>query len=288
MDNAILNMLEEYSCKTKIEYNNALKEIVQEIALLGLWRSKFFEYAAFYGGTALRILYGLSRFSEDMDFSLLKINPDFNFELHLTAIEEELKSFGFEVTVEKKNKVIKSQIDSAFIKGDTKVLFLKAKVPESVINQTLSSETLKVKLEIDTDPPLNFKVEMKNILRPIPFQVKTMTLECLFAGKLHAILARRWQTRVKGRDFYDLLWYIGKRAQPDLPHLKSRLVQSEDWQEDEAFSKRELKELLLSKIKTVNFEEAKKDVAPFLKLREQGTLALWDKDYFIKVCEALW
>ena len=287
MDKAIIDMLAEYNCKTKIDYSNALKEIIQEVSLLGLWRSKFFEYAAFYGGTSLRILYGLNRFSEDMDFSLLKPNPEFELGPHLKAIEEELLAFGFEVSVEKKKKKVKSQIDSAFVKSDTKIQFIKIKAPDSVVQHTLSNETLKVKIELDTDPPMNFKTEMKNLLRPIPFQVKTMTLDCLFAGKLHAILARKWKTRVKGRDYYDLIWYIGQKVQPNLNHLKSRRVQSGDWPENKSLTKKDLKKLLSEKFKSVDFNEAKKDIAPFITSREQQSLSLWNQKYFLDICSSL-
>ncbi|MCB9026929.1 MAG: nucleotidyl transferase AbiEii/AbiGii toxin family protein [Bdellovibrionaceae bacterium] len=281
MDEVILSMLEEYQCKTKIEYQNALREIVQEIALLGLWRSKFYEYAAFYGGTALRILYGLNRFSEDLDFSLLKKNLRFNLEPHLKAIEEELNSFGFDIITNKKFKKNESQIKSAIIKGETITQFLNASVPTNIINQVQGNEQLKIKIEIDVNPPLNFDVNMKNLLKPIPFQVKTMTLESLFAGKLHAVLARKWKTRVKGRDFYDLLWYIGKGVQPNLKHLRERLIQSEDWPKNKNFTKDDLQKLLIIKINQINFDEAIKDVSPFLKAREQATLSLWNKEYFL-------
>lgn len=287
MDDAIIAMLKEYNCKTKADYNNALKEIIQEIALLGLWRSKFFEYAAFYGGTSLRILYGLNRFSEDMDFSLLKLNQDFDLKPHLSAIKEELNAFGFQVTVELKDKKNKSQIESAFIKSGTKIQLINAKIPEEIVKHTQSNEVIKVKLEVDVNPPLNFETEMKDILRPIPFQVKSMTIENLFAGKLHAVLARKWKSRVKGRDYYDLLWYIGRKIQPNLLHLKSRLVQSGDWQENTIFSESDFKELLLNKIKSVDFDEAIRDIRPFLKERDQASLELWRTKYFIKICETL-
>lgn len=287
MDEIILGMLKDYNCKTKADFNNALKEIIQEVALLGLWRSKFFEYSAFYGGTALRVLYGLNRFSEDMDFSLLKVNPKFDLNPHITAIEQELKTFGFDVSVESKDKKQPTQIESAFIKGGTKILFLNAKAPNTVVDQTQSNEMIKIKLELDTKPPLDFDVEMKNLLKPIPFQVKTMTLESLFAGKLHAVLARKWKTRVKGRDFYDLIWYMGKKIKPDLNHLRSRLIQSGDWQEDKEFTKAIFKSMLSKKIESTDFEAAKEDISPFLKQREQASLDLWSREYFLEVIEPL-
>src|ERR1700688_1605058 len=100
MNSAIKQMLGKYECRSLQEHDQALREILQEIALVGLWRGKFFEHAAFYGGTALRILYGLDRFSEDLDFSLLAPSPDFNLARYTASLEEELLAFGFNVRVE--------------------------------------------------------------------------------------------------------------------------------------------------------------------------------------------
>src|SRR3989344_6607710 len=120
MQDAIQKMLKKYDCKNEIEYQNALKEIIQEITLLGLWRAKFFEYAAFYGGTALRILYQLDRFSEDLDFSLLQANQNFSLTPYFSFIKQELQSYGFQIAVESIDKENKSNVDSAFLKADTK------------------------------------------------------------------------------------------------------------------------------------------------------------------------
>lgn len=248
---------------------------------------KFFEYAAFYGGTALRALYGLNRFSDDLDFSLLITNKTFDMAPHLTAIKDELESFGFEIKVESKSKKVDSNVESAFLKAGTKIQFLNLRVPTDIAKQVPHNETLKIKFEVDTDPPSDFSVEMKNLMSPIPFQVKTMTLDCLFAGKLHAVLARKWKTRIKGRDFYDLLWYLGQKVEPNLLHLKSRLVQSENWNVKDEFSKADLGRLLTKKIKETNFLDAKNDVAPFIKARELASLDLWNKEYFLEVCSPL-
>src|SRR5258708_11206041 len=104
MHYAIEQMLKKYNCCSQLDYLNSLKEIFQEIALLGLWRAKFYEKAAFYGGTALRILYGLDRFSEDLDFTLLKNTKNFDLSPYNQAIADELSSFGFKVSVETKIK----------------------------------------------------------------------------------------------------------------------------------------------------------------------------------------
>src|ERR1700722_16229880 len=156
MDEVISAMLAKYACQTYQDYQNALKEIIQEIALLGLWRSKFFEKAAFYGGTALRILYGLDRFSEDLDFSLLMKAPNFEMKTYHQAVTRELQSLGFDVIVEEKKKTIKSAVQSAFIKANTKEHFLRIGLSAEDQKRMHSNKVLKVKFEVDTDPPLKF------------------------------------------------------------------------------------------------------------------------------------
>lgn len=282
MDNAVLSMLEEYDCKTQIDYQNALKEIMQEIALLGLWRAKFFEHALFYGGTALRILYKLPRFSEDLDFSLLKKNDDFDLKEYHGAIKAELEAFGFNVEIEKKEKDIESQVDSAFIKAATKTHLLKISAPMQISQRTQNNQMLKIKLEVDTNPPGHHGSEVIDVYRPTVFQVKTMPLPDLFAGKLHAVLARNWKSRAKGRDFYDYLWYLGKNVSPNLSHLKERLIQSGHWDASQEFTSEAFRKKLTERFESLNIEQAKRDVRPFVKEREIKSLDLWSGEFFIK------
>jgi len=280
MDNIILQMLEGYACRTASDYENSLKEIMQEIALLGLWRAKFYEHALFYGGSSLRILYGLTRFSEDLDFSLLAPNPDFDLAKYHAAIVAELEGFGFDVEVQTINKTIASQIDSAFIKAGTKINFVRIHVPERLVARLHNNQTMKIKIEVDLDPPGNHGVEVKDIFRPIPFQVKTMPMADLFAGKMHALLARNWQARVKGRDFYDYLWYLGRKSALNLKHLEARLQQSGHL--EGPLTAALFREMLTNKFREVDLENAKTDITPFLNDREKATLDLWSNDYFIK------
>ena len=208
MNDSVQSMLEKYKPRSEQDYTNALKEIIQEIALLGLWRSKFYEHAAFYGGSALRILYQLNRFSEDLDFSLLKPDPEFTLAPYNQSICDELNAFGFTVEVKTKEKQVNTSIESAFIKANTKTQLMMIHAPQSLIQQTHGMHQLKIKMEVDTDPPAGFQTEVKTLLQPIPFSVKTYTLPDLFAGKIHALLCRPWKIRVKGRDWYDFIWYI--------------------------------------------------------------------------------
>ncbi|MCF6289771.1 MAG: nucleotidyl transferase AbiEii/AbiGii toxin family protein [Desulfobacterales bacterium] len=285
MDSAILQMLDEYGCQSASDYENALKEIMQEIALLGLWRVKFYEHALFYGGSCLRILYGLPRFSEDLDFSLLRTNLDFDLSKYYAAIVAELEGFGFEVEIKTKNRTVDSQIDSAFIKAGTRINFIKIKVPDRLLARLHSNQILKIKIEVDLDPPGNHGVEVKDIFRPIPFQVKTMPLADLFAGKIHAILARKWQTRVKGRDYYDYLWYLGRKSALNLKHLEARLLQSGHFNGPLTIDI--FQAMLSRKFQEVDIEKAKMDIAPFLNDREKAALDLWSNDYFMKTVKSI-
>jgi predicted nucleotidyltransferase component of viral defense system len=271
-------MLERYKCTTPRDYENALKEIIQEVALLGLWRSKFFEHAAFYGGTSLRILYELDRFSEDLDFSLLKSDPDFSLAPYLKAIETELNGMGFSVTVTKKEKSVDTTIESAFIKAGTKEHLFKIKAPTAVAERIQGNSILNIKIEVDVDPPLGFETEAKTLLQPIPFTIHTYKQPDLFAGKLHAILQRNWKSRVKGRDYYDYVWYIARHVPVRISHLEQRLRQSGRWTESKPLQKSDLLELLQKRFGEVDLESAKKDVSPFIK--DRAAIELWSQEFF--------
>jgi predicted nucleotidyltransferase component of viral defense system len=282
MDSVVLQMLGKYKCKTSVDYENALKEIMQEIALLGLWRAKFFEHALFYGGTALRILHKLPRFSEDLDFSLLKKDEKFDLKEYHEAIKVELEAFGFLVEVEKKERSQDSQIESAFIKASTKTHFIKISTPKEISGRIQSNQILKIKIELDTNPPGKHGLEVIDVFRPVVFQVKTMPLEDLFAGKLHAVLARSWKRRAKGRDFYDYLWYIGQNVSPNLEHLQERLIQSGHLNTEEKLTTEKFKEKLFERFQCLDIDQARQDVRIFLNERERQSLEVWGNEFFIK------
>jgi predicted nucleotidyltransferase component of viral defense system len=285
MNPAILSMLARYQCTTVQDYENALKEIIQQIALLGLWRSKFFEHAAFYGGTALRIIYGLDRFSEDLDFSLLKPQKNFNFRPYLGAIEAELLGMGFLVTVEERARSVTTAIESAFIKAGTKEHLIKITVPNAVSDRVEKNRIMNVKFEVDTDPPGGFHTEVKTILQPIPFSVNTYKMPDLFAGKLHAVLHRKWRNRVKGRDYYDFVWYVARDVPVHLSHLEKRLRQSEGWTMKREMQQSDLLDLLEKKFEQLDVDIAKKEVAPFL--RDPAAVDLWSREFFTSLLSRL-
>lgn len=278
MNDAVKVMLDRYNCNSVNDYENALKEIIQEISLLGLWRSKFFEKAAFYGGSALRILYGLDRFSEDLDFSLLKKDEIFSLADYCRAVEDELNSFGFSVTVEKKEKKSKSNIYSAFIKAGTLKNMIVIDIPQSVRKKTHQGKTMKIKIEIDRDPPGDFSTEVRYLLQPIPFYVNAYSLPHLFAGKMHALLCRPWTNRVKGRDWYDLIWYVARDTPVGLKHLESRMKQTGHLEAGESLTEEALRQKLQERISSIDFNDAKRDVEILLK--GQASLELWSEEFF--------
>jgi len=276
-DEKIGQMLSRYELQTIHDHENALKEIIQEIVLLGLWRSKFYEKALFYGGSALRILYKLDRFSEDLDFSLNQPEKTFNITKYLDAIRAELELWGFEVHAEEKDKKNKNTIDSAFIKANTLIHLLKI---DSNL-KTHKNAVMKIKLEIDRDPAIGFSSDTRYHLHPIPFTIKTMTLPGLFAGKMHALLCRTIRTNIKGRDWYDLIWFVKNHIPCDLHYLRNKMVQTGHMDGSKALTREMLVELLSRKVKEIDFSLAKNDVAPFLKTaRQKDELSLWSEAFF--------
>ncbi len=211
MNSAIKQMLERYECRSLQEHEQALREILQEIALVGLWRGKFFEHAAFYGGTALRIFYDLDRFSEDLDFTLLAPNPNWSWHPFGEAIKNELSSFGFEVSFVEKEKKTQTAIKSAFLKTPTVQELLKIGVHSDLLKGVHPETLIRIKVEIDTDPALGYAYEQKFLSQPVAVSIRCVNEECLFAGKMHAALFRAWKGRVKGRDWYDMVWFIRKK-----------------------------------------------------------------------------
>jgi len=272
----IKEWIDQYKPKNKEELNQALREIMQEITLAGLYRASFFEKAAFYGGTALRIFYGLDRFSEDLDFTLLDSYSDFSFTKYLKSIENEFSSLGLQVSIKEKEKSIKSEIESAFLKTETiwKELILENTIPGLGIEQ---KPNIKVKIEVDTKPPLGFSTEDKLLVKPFSFYVKCLSIQDLFAGKMHALIFRKWQKNVKGRDWYDLEWYIKKGFQMNLNHFILRALDSNDLK-DKNLTKAEFLLMVHQRIEDVDLNMAKSDIIRFV--RNPETLEIWSKKYF--------
>jgi len=274
-------MLSKYQIESENDIVNALKEIFQEIALLGLYRGGFFNYAAFYGGTALRILYGLNRFSEDLDFTLLKKNSAFNIEEYFPYIIEEFESLGISISLSKKVKRNNSSdIESAFLKNDTSIhtLNIEASDLSKVLTGVHSGKKLKIKFEVDTNPPLKFQTESKTLLLPITFNIISMTLPNLYAGKMHAVLFRNWKTRVKGRDWYDFEWYVKQGVELNLEHLQERMIESGDLNKNTILTQEMFTELMHSKIESLDIDKVIAEVRPFIK--DTSIFEAYSKEYF--------
>jgi predicted nucleotidyltransferase component of viral defense system len=278
MSEAIARMLAKYELKSVGDSQQALREIMQEVVLLGLWRAKFFEHAAFYGGTALRILYGLDRFSEDLDFSLLTPDENFSLKRYTASLEEELFAFGFTVKVEMIDKAVDSAVQSAFLKANTKNELLVVEAGNNFARQIPEGQVLKIKIEVDTDPPPGFATQTRYLLNPIPFAVRCYALPDLFAGKMHALLFRKWKNRVKGRDWYDLVWYAANHPRLHLAHLEERMRQTRHWAGDQKLTSAKFAGLLSETIDQLDVNQARKDVFPFVK--DPRALDLWSHDFF--------
>ena len=284
MNSALRDMLRPYNPVTPADWLHAAREIVQEIALLGLWRSGFFEHAAFYGGTALRIFHGLNRFSEDLDFSLVEEHNAVRLESALSSLETELAAWGFSFEAETKSSGERTGIESAFLKGNTRINMLSVGVPDELNRRFLHNQKIKIKLELDTTPPPFASTELKTHLLPTPFHVRLYDLPSLFAGKLHAVLFRNWKSRIKGRDFYDFVWYVSRKIPVNLPHLEARIRES-GHQKNEELDLTTLRSLLEERIATVNIAAAAEEVRPFL--RDARELTLWSGEFFLDLLPRL-
>lgn len=259
-------MVAELKVNPNVRDDNVMHEVMQQITLAGLSRGGFFEKAAFYGGTCLHLLHGMSRFSEDMDFSLLAPDNDFRFEDYFPAVVEEFKLAGKDVEIKMKHKGMPSAIESAFLKESSNVFDI----------GFTTEKRLKVKIEVDIDPPPEFNTEMKLMDRPRKFWVRSYDLPGLYAGKVSAALFRKWKNRVKGRDWYDVAWYIDHRVELDLVHLVERAKESEPTAD--VSTRERLLATFDARIDAVDFANAREDVLPYLK--DPSEVEIWSREFF--------
>lgn len=261
------SMLSAYDRRTADDQRNAIYEVLQQVVLSGLHRGGFFDEAAFYGGTCLRIFHGLNRFSEDMDFSLLKKNPDFTLEKYFPAIVEECKMLGREVTITRKDKHHFGKVESAFLKDNTDVY--------NIAFQT--DKAIKIKIEVDTQPPLDFVTEQSLLLQPHSFMTRCFALPDLYAGKMHALVYRQWKSRIKGRDWYDFEWYVRNGVALDFKHLQMRVAEFNGIE----LTQETFLEALRERLASADIEQVKQDVRPFL--RNAADLEIWSNEYFLQL-----
>jgi len=275
MPNTVFNqMLARYPIAAKDDLTNATHEVMQQIALAGLYRGGFFDRAAFYGGTCLRIFYGLQRFSEDMDFSLLQADKNFSLENYFEPIIAEFKALGKEVVIDKKAKTTQTNVASAFLKENTEIYNLRFTTEKRV----------KIKIEVDTQPPSDFSTEYKLLLLPFSFMTRCYSLSDLYAGKMHAFLFRNWQNRVKGRDWYDFEWHVRNNTILNFNHLQKRAEQISLLDEKD-FTPDIFKAMLKERIEKTNIEAVKNDVRPFLK--NPAEMEIWTTDYFLQLANMI-
>lgn len=285
MNSALREMMSRYTATGLSDRKNAMKEILQEVVLCGLSRTGFFNNSAFYGGTALRVFHNLDRFSEDLDFSLVVPDSSFNLSDFFPALKKEISSFGLDVEISEKEKTTESAIQSAFLKGNTKEHMLMFYNPDREIARIPENEKIKIKFEIDTNPPAFATFEHKYRLLPSPYEVQLFDMPSLFAGKVHAVICRAWKNRIKGRDLYDYVFFLSKRPTLNLEHLKARLVQSGAWDNGHSFSLNDAKNLLCERFRNIDYTQAKEDVLPFIK--DSSSLSLWSANFFTQITESL-
>lgn len=285
MNSILEQMLSNHSIQSLTDKKNAIKEVVQEIVLCGLSRAGFFHECAFYGGTALRIFYGLDRFSEDLDFSLLGPSKSFQLTSYFPLLDKEVNAYGLNLKIESKPKTASSDVQSAFVKGNTKehMLLFYADAPAS--KSITGNELIKVKFEVDTAPPPHATYEQKYKLMPMPYTVKLYDSSSLFAGKIHAVICRAWKNRVKGRDLYDYIFFLSRNIPVNVKHLSARLVDSGFEGARYDLSLEEIKDILRKKFSSIDYAQAKNDVLPFI--RNTTALELWSKEFFIGVTDSL-
>ena len=267
------SMMADYAGGNSTSTYNAEQEVCQKIVLAGLRRGGFFDYAAFYGGTCLRLFHGLRRFSEDMDFSLTERRDDIHLENYFDAIRGEFSLAGFEVEITKKEKRNFGRVESAFLKENTEAYDIKFQTRKSV----------KVKIELDTNPLLGFNTEQRLLLKPHSFMTRCFTLPDLYAGKMHALVFRAWQRRVKGRDWYDFEWYVRNGVKLDFQHLQARVREFNDTD----ITRSQFMELLRTKLATTNIENVKQDVLPYISSQQYEDLDIWSNDYFLQLADMI-
>ncbi|MBP5666178.1 MAG: nucleotidyl transferase AbiEii/AbiGii toxin family protein [Clostridia bacterium] len=283
MNNILASMLSGYELRSDYDRKNAMKEIIQEIVLCSLSRTDFFKHAAFYGGTALRIFYGLDRFSEDLDFSLKEPDDGFDLSAYLPALENEVRSYGLNLKAEVKAKTKESFVQSAFVKGKTREQLLLFYPDESISSLVPANETVKIKFEVDTNPPPFAGYEKQYRLLPIPYEVGLYDAPSLFAGKIHAVLCRGWKNRVKGRDLYDFVFYVSRKIPVNLPHLNARLEDSGFIPDGTSLTIQNVKEALCERFASIDYVNARQDVLPFIK--NPASLDVWSADFFTRIAQ---
>ena len=276
----IQDRLDGYGCRSTLEEEQALREITQEIVLAALGRTDFFQKTGFQGGTCLRIFHGVNRFSEDLDFALQ--NPDASFVLqsYLEGLAKELTAYGYGLEMDDRSKVNQA-VRMAFVKDDSMGNLLRLNYKPN----TGPLRKLRIKLEVDTNPPAGASFETKYLDFPFPSAVCVFDLPSLFAGKLHALLCREY---LKGRDWYDFIWYTARRTPANYALLSAALDQMGPWKgQGVRTDSHWCVEHLRDKVKATDWKHAREDVRRFVKPNELPSLDLWSREFFLAQTDKL-
>lgn len=211
-------------------------------------------------------------------------NPDFKLSDYIPQLQKILHTFGLKVVIEPKEKTMDSNIQSAFLKGNTieQFLLFYPQLPVEGINK---NEKIKVKFELDINPPGLAGYETKFRLKPMPYSVRLYDQSSLFSGKIHALLCRGWKNRVKGRDLYDYIFYLSHGTRFNLPHLREKLIESGRIDSDSSITTENVREMLIDKFKNLDLENAKQDVLPFVK--DPSILDIWSSEFFQQITMGL-
>ena len=284
INDSFLNQIKKYNPNNILDIKNTMKEVLQDIILSGLAKSDFFKKAVFYGGTSLRIFRGLPRFSEDLDFALIEKDNEFDIDNYLLVSKRELDSLNIECDIYNKEKKVDTSVQSRFFRFNLKSLF-EMTFPEYT-NQVINNELLTIKVEVERSIISGGITETKLLTYPSFAQVKTFNMETLFASKLIAVLNRKWKSRIKGRDYYDYLFYISKEIKPNMTFLENGLKKFGYLDENEQYSINRLKDDLKNRFESVDFADALIDVMPFVSQSDQF-ISSFNKDIFIATIDLI-
>jgi predicted nucleotidyltransferase component of viral defense system len=240
-----------HSAPTPAHGRNAMREYLQARILAALQRTGAMIPLAFHGGTALRFLYNSQRYSEDLDFALEWAREQYDFRGYLRAIRSTLTAEGYAVELKVSDQKV---VHSAFVRF--------AGLLYEVGLSPFRDEVLAVKIEVDTNPPPGAELATTVIRRHVPLQLQHHDRASLLAGKLHAILQRPY---TKGRDIYDLLWYLSDAQWPP-PNLilLNNALQQTGWPGPELTAET-WREVVRHRLHALNWEQVAADVRPFLE-----------------------
>jgi predicted nucleotidyltransferase component of viral defense system len=274
------NRIREYAPANAVEQENVLQELMQHYVLASLSRAGMFSEAIFHGGTCLRIIYDTNRFSEDLDFLLKSPNPAFRWYKFLERVRKDCAQEGIEFEIQDRSKA-EMAVQKAFLKTDSIGTLLMLELPFERYNP----KKIRIKLEIDTNPPAESEFETSYITFPNTASITIQTLSSGFATKAHALLCRRY---IKGRDWYDFLWYVTRKIKPNFPLLRNALGQQGPWAgQDIDLSVDWFVKAIGAAIQQIDWNTASLDVQRFLPTREQESLGEWTVEFFLYQTERL-